>query len=145
LVKLVRLLHQGAGRAGLDAFPAGDAGRIPHRVIEIEHDLLAGPAQRHADHVVDLHLAAGPDAEVAMDAGIKLHGHGRMAEVVHLVLAGDRREAARRDVDPVGPPPERGIGVVRGFARGLIGDQQLEHQAARRHRPVGRGLHRHAG
>src|SRR5437879_4520160 len=32
--------HQRAGRAGLDAFAAGDAGAVAHRVIEVEDDLL---------------------------------------------------------------------------------------------------------
>ena len=35
--------HQGAGRAGLHALAARDAGRLPHRVVEIEHDLFAWP------------------------------------------------------------------------------------------------------
>src|ERR1700716_276239 len=51
--------HQRPGRAGLHAFAAGDAGRDTHRIVEVEHDLLGVPAARHADDVVDLHLAAG--------------------------------------------------------------------------------------
>ena len=35
----------------------------------------------HADHVVDLHLAASPDAQAAMDAGIEVNRHRRMAPV----------------------------------------------------------------
>ena len=35
-----RRRHQRAGRAGLHAFAAGDAGRGAHRVVEVEHDLL---------------------------------------------------------------------------------------------------------
>ena len=31
--------HQRAGRTGLHAFAASDAGRFPHRIVEIEHDL----------------------------------------------------------------------------------------------------------
>ncbi len=38
-------------------------------------------ARRHADHVVDLDLAAGADAEIALDAGVELHRHRRMAAV----------------------------------------------------------------
>ncbi len=30
--------HQRAGRTGLHAFAAGDAGRLAHRIVEIEHD-----------------------------------------------------------------------------------------------------------
>ena len=73
--------HQRPGRAGLDALAAGNAGRGPHRVAEVEHDLLRVAAPRHADHVVDLHLAAGAHAETAMDAGVEVDGHGRMAAV----------------------------------------------------------------
>src|SRR3954452_14216356 len=64
------LLHQRAGRAGLHALAAGDAGRRAHRVVEIENDLFQVPPRGHADDVVDLDLAAGPDAEIAVDAGV---------------------------------------------------------------------------
>jgi hypothetical protein len=47
-------------------------------------------APRHADHVVDLHLATGADAEIALDAGVEVHRHGGMATV------GRRRRAARK-------------------------------------------------
>ncbi len=56
-----RRRHQRAGRAGLHAFAAGDAGGGAHRIVEIEHDLLGHAAARHADHVIDLHFAAGAD------------------------------------------------------------------------------------
>src|SRR5207237_5032647 len=54
-----RRRHQRAGRAGLDAFAAGDAGAGPHRIVEVEDDLFVVAARGHTDHVVDLHLAAG--------------------------------------------------------------------------------------
>ena len=73
--------HQRAGRAGLDALAAGDAGAVAHRVVEIEDDLFVVAAGRHADHVVDLDLAAGAHAEIALDAGVELHRHRRMAAV----------------------------------------------------------------
>ena len=38
-------------------------------------------AAGHADHVVDLHLAAGADAEIALDAGVEIDRHRRMAAV----------------------------------------------------------------
>src|SRR6185312_16492173 len=93
--------HQCAGRAGLDAFAAGDAGRAAHRVVEIEHDLLVPAARGHADHVVDLDLAAGADAEVALDAGIELHRHRDMAAVGQRLWA--LGEPAAGDFDLVGP------------------------------------------
>src|SRR5579863_10104733 len=64
-----------AGRAGLHAFAASNAGAVAHRVVEIEDDLGIGAAQRHADNVIDLHLAAGANAEIALDAGIEMHRH----------------------------------------------------------------------
>ena len=73
--------HQRAGRAGLHAFAAGDAGRFPHRIVEIEHDLGIVVAIGHADHVVDLDLAAGAHAQAALDAGIEIDAHGRMAGI----------------------------------------------------------------
>jgi hypothetical protein len=82
--------HQRAGRAGLHALAAGDARAVAHRVVEVEHDLLVMAADGHADHVVDLDLAAGADAEIAVDAGVEVHRHRRMADVHHrpLVLRG---------------------------------------------------------
>ncbi len=37
-IRVVRR-RQRAGRAGLHAFAAGDAGRLAHRIVEVEHDL----------------------------------------------------------------------------------------------------------
>ncbi len=71
--------HQRAGRAGLHALAAGDAGRLAHRIVEVEHDLRVGAAVGHADHVVDLDLAAGADAEIALDAGVEIDAHRRVA------------------------------------------------------------------
>ena len=51
-----------AGRAGLDALAAGDAGAVAHRVALVEDDQLVMAAAGHADHVVDLDLAAGAHA-----------------------------------------------------------------------------------
>ena len=62
------LRQQGAGRAGLHALPASHAGGGAHRIVEIEYDLFQMTAARHADHVVDLHLATGAHAEAALDA-----------------------------------------------------------------------------
>ena len=73
--------HQCAGRAGLHAFAAGHAGAGAHRIVEVEHDLFGVAAARHADHVVDLDLAAGAHAEIALDAGIEIDRHGGVAAV----------------------------------------------------------------
>src|SRR5215472_65223 len=51
--------HQGTGWARLHAFAASHTGTITHRVVKVEDDLLVMTTRRHADHVVDLDLAAG--------------------------------------------------------------------------------------
>src|SRR3546814_11336747 len=66
VVQQVRL-HQRAGRTGLHALAAGHAGRLPHRVVEVEDHLGAVAAEGHADDVVHLHLAAGPHTAIALD------------------------------------------------------------------------------
>ena len=108
--------HQRAGRAGLHAFAAGDAGRIAHRVVEVEHDLFAMAAAGHADHVIDLHFAAGADAEIALDAGVEIDRHRRMAAVGR-GLAVALGKAAGADVHTIGPFPELRLRVVRGVSR----------------------------
>ena len=138
-----RRRHQRAGRAGLHAFAAGDAGRVAHRVVEVEHDLFAVAAAGHADDVVDLHFAAGADAQIALDAGVEIDRHGRMAAVG--VRRGTLAEAAGADAHAVGPGPEFRLRVVRGLARGLVGDQQFEHHLPRGLGALGGGLHLHAG
>src|SRR5205085_12514518 len=57
--------HQCAGRTSLDAFTAGDAGGIAHRIVEIEYDLRVTAAEGVADYVVDLFFAAGAHAALA--------------------------------------------------------------------------------
>ena len=111
-------LHQRAGRAGLHALAAGDAGRAAHRVVEVEHDLRAVAAIGHADHVVDLHLAAGAHAEAAMDAGVEIDRHGRMRAVGGGLLA--RRESGCVAVTPIASTQSQklGFGIVRIRAPG---------------------------
>ena len=48
-------------------------------------------------------------------------------------------KAALGDLDLVGPVPEFRIGIVRGRARRLVGDQQLHHHLLRRDRARARG------
>ena len=134
--------HQRAGRTGLHAFAAGDAGRFPHRVVEIEHDLGLVTAIGHADDVVDLDLAAGAHAQPALDAGIEVDAHRRMAGVALPALGGGK--PACRDLDLFGPVPEFRIRIVRGLARRLIGNQKLHHHLLRRDRARARRLHLHA-
>ena len=133
--------HQRAGRAGLDALAAGDAGRVAHRIVEIEDDLFVVAAPGHADHVVDLDLAAGAHAEIALDAGIELHRHRRMAAVGRRRRA--PREAAVADLELVGPLPQPRTRVVRRRAVRLVADQELEDEAPRGLGPLARRMHLH--
>ena len=66
---------------GLHTFAARHASRRAHRVVEVEHNFLAVPAAGHANDVIDLHFATGADAKVALDAGIEIDRHRRMAAV----------------------------------------------------------------
>ena len=100
-----RRRHQRAGRAGLHAFAAGDASGVSHRVVEVEDDLFVMTAARHADHVIDLHFAAGADAEIAVDAGIEIDRHRHMAAVGRRLLLA-LGKAAGLDAHLVGPAPE---------------------------------------
>src|ERR1044072_7358726 len=107
-----RRRHQRAGRAGLHALTARNARAVPHRVVEVEHDLFVVAAPRHADHVVDLHLAAGADAQVAPDTGAELNRHRDMAAVWRGLLRA-RGQTARHDAHAIRPDPELGAGIVR--------------------------------
>ncbi len=138
-----RRRHQRASRAGLHAFAAGHASRRAHRIVEVEHDLLGMAAAGHADDVVDLHLAAGADAEIALDAGVEIDRHCGVAAVGRKLLV--TREAALGHVLPQRSLPELGIGIVRDLLRRLVGHEQLDHHAPRGLGAVGLGLHFHAG
>src|SRR6185369_13197406 len=66
-----------ARRARLHAFAAGDARRFAHRVVEIEDDLGARPAEGVADDIVHLLFAARTHAARALDARVEAHRHRR--------------------------------------------------------------------
>src|SRR6185312_4867480 len=138
--------HQRAGRAGLHAFAAGDAGRLSHRIVEIEHDLLGVAAAGHADDIVDLHFAAGADAEIALDAGVEIDAHRRVrgVELGHdLALA--LGEATVGHALALGGLPELGVRIVRDLDGRLIGGEKLGDHLARGLGAVGLRLHLHAG
>ena len=78
-----------ARRAGLHALAAANAARLPHRVVEVEHDLGLGAAKGIADHVVHLLLATGPHAACALDAGRQVYGR---CGLTHAALLIDHRE-----------------------------------------------------
>ena len=115
---------------------------LPIGIVEVEHDLGFVAAIGHADDVVDLHLAAGAHAQAALDAGIEIDAHRGMAAIALPALGG--RETALGHLDLFGPVPEFRIGIVRGLARRLVGDQQLHHHLLRGDRAGALGLHLHA-
>src|SRR5208282_1077721 len=69
------------GRAGLDAFAAGDARRLAHRIAEVEDDPRMSTAECVADDVVNLFLAARADAACALYARIEVDRHGWMRKI----------------------------------------------------------------
>ena len=62
------LVGEGSGGARGDAFAARNAGRFPHRVIEVEADPRGVALARAADDFVALDVVAGTDAAIAEDA-----------------------------------------------------------------------------
>ena len=137
-----RRLHQRAGRTRLHALPTGDAGARAHRVVEVEDDPGADAPVGHADDVVDLHLAACPHAEVAVDAGVEVDPHRGMARIGS--DGGAARQPALGDVQALGPLPQPRVVLVRDLARRLVGNEHLHHHAARGFRPLGGGVHHQA-
>ena len=55
------------------------------------------------------------------------------------------REAALVEADPIRPSPEARVVLVGGVARGLVGEEKLEHAPARVAGALGVRLHHHAG
>ena len=137
-------LHQGACRTDLDAFATGDAGRVRHGIVEIEYYFGPVTAIGHADNVVDLGLAAGPDAEIAVDTGVEIDRHGRVAGVRDRdcrLLA--RREAAGELAHLLGPGPQLGARIVAALLGRLVGDQKLHDHLACSLGAVAVGDHHH--
>src|SRR5699024_12001868 len=112
------------GGAGLHALAAGDAGAGAHGVVEVEDDLGSGATIGHADDVVDLYLAAGANAQAAVDAGIEIDGHRRVADVFRGRLV--RRKTARCNPELFRPAPELRVRIVTRLTGRLVGHQQLE-------------------
>src|SRR5439155_571296 len=131
--------HERAGRAGLDALAAGDAGGIAHRIVEVEDDLRVVAAERVSDHVVHLHFAAGADAALALDAGIQVHGHRGVREILDRLRT--RTEPGLADAQLLRPAIQ--FRVPRVGRLGNISQQQLERHllAGEGAGAVGRDLH----
>src|SRR5262249_40787801 len=81
------------------------------------------------------------DAEIALDAGVELHRHRRVA-----AIGGDRsarREPAVADIERIGPLPQPRVGVMRDRALGLVANEELEDELARRLCPLAADMHLH--
>src|SRR6266850_5805785 len=133
--------HQRAGRAGLHAFAAGNAGRLAHRVVEVEHRHRAVAAVGVADDVVHLHLAAGAHAARALDAGVEVDRDRRMRDVgLGLFSRGKARLAYAEALGPAQHLVRERVLLFRH-----VGEQQLEHHLLRRERTRRVGRHLHPG
>ena len=98
----------------------------------------------HADHVIQLHLAAGAHAQSAVDAGVEIDRNGGVRVIGGRFLA-SRETAARGHAHLLNPGPKLGAWIVAVWLFGLIGDQQLEDHLTPLFSAVGRRLHLHAG
>ena len=121
--------HQRASGAGLHTFATCHAGALPHRVVEIKDRIAVLPPACHADHVIDLHLAAGPNAEAALDARVQIDRHRHMAVIqkrdAPLFELG---EAALVNAVQLGHVPEMGGFVMRHIALRLISKEHFDDQ-----------------
>ena len=124
----------------LHAFAARHAGRLAHRVAQVEHDLRVPAAKRIADHVVDLHLAAGAHAARALDARVEIDRHRGMREVRRRLRA--RGEARLADGEPSPPVGKLGVRLVDAF--GHVGHEHLDDDLLRVHGARGRARHFHS-
>ena len=135
--------HQGASRADLNAFSAGNATRATERRVGVEGDANVGTAQGQSDDVVSLHVTAGTQATRALNAGVEVHGDGGVRRIGLGVVRVAQRQPTPRDIESHCPPAQLGLmGVaVGGAAR--IAHEQLEHHLAGRQgtRAVGKNLH----
>jgi hypothetical protein len=102
----------------------------------------------HADHVVDLDLAAGPHTGPAGDAGIEIDGNGGIGDVEfrrHVVGEEFRAVAIAGNPHRAGPLPEHRLLIRTVGHRPHIAGEKLEHHLARFPGPFGIRLHHHPG
>jgi len=147
----VALGHERACGAGLHTFATGHTAALPHGVGQIEDHLRVRAAVGQTDHVIDLQVAAGAFAAVALDAGIQVHGHGRMRHVGRYRLAAQLGQGgAHLHTVVLGPLAQltmRGLGaVVKPFVTlfGQVGQQHLQHHLLALEGAFAVGLHLHA-
>ena len=127
--------HQCPGGTGLYAFSAGDTGAVAHGVIHVEDNLGVAAPEGVADNVIDLFLAAGPDAASTLYAGIQVDGYRGVGDVrFRLAALFEARRVQPKVLRPMIQFRGRGIG---GFALGRhIGQQQLQDHLLRMHGPL---------
>src|SRR5579862_141137 len=138
----VRRGHQRSRRTRLHALPACHTGGAAHRIIEVKHHLRSVRAIRHADDIVHLNFTTRANAQVALDTGVEIDAHGRMARVRRPALG--RREATSLHLHEVRLTPEVRGRIVRGCALRLVGHQELHHHGARLRGTLRGGLYLHA-
>ena len=121
------LFVERAGRARSDAFAAGHARRLAHRVVEIEGDPGRIALSRAADDVVALDVVAGADAAVAEDARVVVDGDDRVGEVLAATRAA--RQLGRLLLEAVLPNEHQQLVVGgRGLLRILLDRRLVDQQ-----------------
>jgi hypothetical protein len=130
-----------------------------------------GTAPGIADHVVDLHFAAGAHAARALDAGVQVDRHGGVAQIGRGLLAAQGfQRRAQADAHARGPFAQLAVLACRFWsfrvvdkryqlliqaavwrssfhwylACGQVGQQHLQHQVAGSCGALAGGLHLHA-
>jgi hypothetical protein len=147
----VALGHEGAGGAGLHTFAATHAAAAAHRVGQVEHHLRVRAPVRQTDDIVDLQVTASAFAAVALNAGVQIHGHGRVRQIrwhrlalersqcrahLHAVVLGPLAQLAMRRFSPVVKPLVTLLGQ--------IGQQHFQHHLLAFNSALAVGAHLHA-
>jgi hypothetical protein len=132
--------HQRAGGTGLHALAAGDAGRLAHRVVEIEDRHRAVAAVGVADDVVHLNLAASAHAASALDAGVEVDRDRGMGNVRFGLFSCWKS----RTSNPELLGPEGHLVLPRVALLRHVGKQELQHHLLRSERARRVGSHLHA-
>ena len=137
--------HQCARRAGLNTFTAGHTSAIAHGIGKIKCRIGIMAAARHADHIIDLHFAAGAHAQPALNAGIQVYAHRHMAVIQqrNAVFFQFRHTAFANTVQLGHIPQMRGF-IMRHITLGLIRQQHFNHNFARIFGAGSISFHHHA-
>ena len=102
------------------------------------------PATGHADHVVDLNLAAGAHAQPTRNAGVQINRHRNMAVIQQRnAPLCQLRETTALNTSDLDHIPHVGRLIMCCLALGLVRHQQLNHHFARTFGPRIVGGHNH--